>query len=861
MSRRPKTGALAVSIAVAPAVCFALCLAVAAVALLWALGIIDPVVARGVNSAGNATATGIQEFHHAEYADLVLALLAALVAGIVACWRPVAIRRRCWPSQWALVDACRRATGEEARTCRGRAAPSRARRAAFGETVACLLVLCAALLAVGCVVGLGLLNRVRGGWVDALSITLPGSDDADLVRRLLFDVPCGALVALLSGSPELGGAFALLMYLGNLPGWGCYFGMAHGLPAPGHGDCADDGDRYGMFDWALGRPTFLNASAEPTPSHDAARQWDHTRLFVRDWAAMSLRGLVWLAPPGLLLHAAGFGPLLVLSGVSMALVYEAGHDVSFPAARSGSPLAALLANFERGTPMAELLWGLAVSTLLLLALLGGRSAELWRERHCCRREGAARVAAAELDDDPAARSADASAAARAMWPCCARRVLDPCCGALLPIPLAGEEGRRKQASQDSLLPPIGEERPSSLSLLTGFPLRAGGRDMFDVHSLGSSSGGGVEVGSGGGIASLSDGADPALEGDYLNRRRIVSYPRTEDGMPWRTHSDSTSSTVQSDDDRDVERGFSTGLGSTVDSDGALQCGVRCRSCLRAYDWPGSIELAYDDARRADSVNSADAGADAAWVGFLARAFCGRLQHDREALWRAPTTVGLWELMGCGCAPPAAADGGAPEYADDAEISAEAGGNDVDVEIWLAPHVSRAALAARCARPRALLLRAEPRACPRPPRLLTFARPRSPCTRARAPTQCRVAPCECGFFEPWLERTSCSRPQYNYRYGYTPQPRCAPCACRRVELRGSPELDISVVVDIIEDLDLGASDVAGDDRAEPMKSLRVSAAGRIATACCVANVAATAAMVVLWGAMLVAVVWAVVEEYR
>lgn len=67
--------------------------------------------------------------------------------------------------------------------------------------------------------------------------------------------------------------------------------------------------------------------------------------------------------------------------------------------------------------------------------------------------------------------------------------------------------------------------------------------------------------------------------------------------------------------------------------------------------------------------------------------------------------------------------------------------------------------------------------------------------------------------------------------------------------------------MIEDLDFGASDERGDDRAEPMKPLRVSLAGRVATACCIVNVAATAFMLTLWGAMVVSVVWAVVEEYK
>lgn len=254
---------------------------------------------------------------------------------------------------------------------------------------------------------------------------------------------------------------------------------------------------------------------------------------------------------------------------------------------------------------------------------------------------------------------------------------------------------QKKTSLDSLLPPIGEEHSSTFSRLSGFPLPPrDGCDVFDVHSLGGSGGAGGE-GRSGGIASLSDGSDSAVDGDYLNRRRNVSYPRTEDGMPWRTHSDSTSSTVQSDDDRDGgDGGFAAGLGGIVDPE--LQCGVRCRSCLRAYDWPGSIELAFDETQRADSANSADAGADAAWLGFLARAFCGRLQHDREALWRAPVTVGLWELVGCSCVPSSAVEShsGLAEFADDAEIAAEAGGDDVDVEIWLAPHVSCAVLAVR-----------------------------------------------------------------------------------------------------------------------------------------------------------------------
>ena len=665
-------------------------LVVATFSSLWSTGAIDPTVIRASNGSG---AIGIQEYRHGEFGDVTLALLSFLAAALVACWRPLAIRRRCWPSMWALVDRCRRGVAVEATTCgqgRRRRPRGRGDSRILAELAALLLALLVALALVALALGFGLLNRIRGGWVGSLSVTLPGSDDADLLRRLLFDVPCGVVVAALSGCPELGAAFALLMYFGNLPGWGCYFSMAHGLPElpPGHGDCADDGARYGMFDWALGRPTF-----EAT-AHGAAA-WEHSRLYARDWAAMSMRGIVWLGPPGILLLSADFGPLFLLSGVTMAAVYEIGHDVSFPAATSGTPLATFLGNFGKGTPMAELLWGVAVAAWLLLALLGGRAAALWRRRHCC---PAGRA-------ESSSSSSSASSQQSALWPCCA--------------------WRRSLFSEVSSAAAAAASRGSSLSRIGDSPVK-GLRDeaLSDGNAWGSM------------IAPFAAVDDDEAERereerdiDYLDRRRNVSLPMTEDGMPWRTHSMGSNDTLDGESN--------TAARSLLAWASQHPAEWRCRVCLRAFGGSGG-------GGGADVMS--DAGSDdnaAAVLGLCARVLCGRVQHDRDPLWR-PSAIAARrscrERGGCSRTPPHHAETSVAAYyeeVDDAEIASEVGDDTTDAELWLSVQV-------RCCCCCCSQLRARHRALSsalslsRPPSSLTLSlsHSRSPPQGSRRPVRVR-----------------------------------------------------------------------------------------------------------------------------
>jgi hypothetical protein len=79
---------------------------------------------------------------------------------------------------------------------------------------------------------------------------------------------------------------------------------------------------------------------------------------------MGLRGLAWLLPPGLGLHAAGFGPAVPAAGALMPVMYAAGLGASHlsPALLWG------------GQGLAELLWGATIWLTVMLAVLAGPTA-------------------------------------------------------------------------------------------------------------------------------------------------------------------------------------------------------------------------------------------------------------------------------------------------------------------------------------------------------------------------------------------------------------------------------------------------------------------------------------------------------
>jgi len=85
------------------------------------------------------------------------------------------------------------------------------------------------------------------------------------------------------------------------------------MPEGTHTDCIDEPDRYGCFDLIIGVATL---------------DWTAARRWRRDMAGMSLRGLLWMTPVGVGFHTAGYGHLLLRSGVLMGVVYELGYDTN-----------------------------------------------------------------------------------------------------------------------------------------------------------------------------------------------------------------------------------------------------------------------------------------------------------------------------------------------------------------------------------------------------------------------------------------------------------------------------------------------------------------------------------------------------
>ncbi len=93
--------------------------------------------------------------------------------------------------------------------------------------------------------------------------------------------------------------------------------------------------RSGVFDWIVGRQ---------------GANWTMGHRFVREYAGMSLRGLIWTAPHGYVLERLGFGWEYSLSGSLMGLVYYVGSNTD----TSGLPNQAF---FNHGTAAAEVYWG------------------------------------------------------------------------------------------------------------------------------------------------------------------------------------------------------------------------------------------------------------------------------------------------------------------------------------------------------------------------------------------------------------------------------------------------------------------------------------------------------------------------
>ncbi len=103
----------------------------------------------------------------------------------------------------------------------------------------------------------------------------------------------------------------------------------------GIGTVDNVGSRSGVFDWILGRQE---------------ANWTMGHRFVREYAGMSLRGLIWTTPQGYLLERLGFGWEYSLSGSLMGLVYYVGANTD----TSGLPHQAF---FNTGTAAAEVYWG------------------------------------------------------------------------------------------------------------------------------------------------------------------------------------------------------------------------------------------------------------------------------------------------------------------------------------------------------------------------------------------------------------------------------------------------------------------------------------------------------------------------
>jgi hypothetical protein len=121
----------------------------------------------------------------------------------------------------------------------------------------------------------------------------------------------GVLVGWTTRSPVLALAFMGYDFFSLFVGWGPYFTLNHGGVLGGGALVRCEvvtvmgpgiSTRVGVFDWLVG---------EDSASFTSTERW------VRGFVGMSLRGLVWTMPPGLLLFCYSMGWQYMMSGVAM----------------------------------------------------------------------------------------------------------------------------------------------------------------------------------------------------------------------------------------------------------------------------------------------------------------------------------------------------------------------------------------------------------------------------------------------------------------------------------------------------------------------------------------------------------------
>eukprot|EP00049_Salpingoeca_infusionum_P019013 m.359753 g.359753 ORF g.359753 m.359753 type:complete len:402 (+) comp18708_c0_seq1:330-1535(+) len=213
----------------------------------------------------------------------------------------------------------------------------------------------------------GVFNHMRGSGggtlpADAFSKTCDASVPnyecggywvSHIYTRLLFAVPTGALIQLLTRNPKLSLLCTFAMFISIFIGWGSYFGM--GVDNNGFNS------RSGFMDWILGREL---------------EGFEWSRRWIRDFAGMGVRGLLWTLPSGYMLTWNGYHWGFAASGAMMPAIYSLANYLKNEwTADNWEPLTCTNPPFsqdwamEKGIPMAEFLFGFWLWFCLAVGLM------------------------------------------------------------------------------------------------------------------------------------------------------------------------------------------------------------------------------------------------------------------------------------------------------------------------------------------------------------------------------------------------------------------------------------------------------------------------------------------------------------